>query len=420
MAVALLWAWTVPAGAGQHVTCSGYVHEPLDGFPTHVDWGASLPDLQPSARIDATFSGNGFVQNHRQRLGADRAVLFSNGVSIFATYGWTISAGDEEIASGAVEVGPEEEPGCTIASLRAEARRALRERASPSASPSPSPARPAEQGPQGGGFPWSWLIGIGGALAVAGGFLLRRGTGSTEPTLAPAARTAEGFGVDLRAEPPGRLEKPVEEGERVELTATVRNDGTQPVPGLRLRILRDGDDDRPLLDRSWKRPLAPGATVSASEKLDTPRGRTLGPGLTTTSLTAIAEGDGRRATSEEVTLHVGHPVLVISLASAPTGRVAEGTEVVFTVDVGNVGRGTAKDLEGTLEVGCEGRRSRDSWERTFEVEELKAGKAHEEEFRISPSALGESRGARLTARARVASGEERAESDEVTGTVTPA
>jgi len=88
--------------------------------------------------------------------------------------------------------------------------------------------------------------------------------------------------------------------------------------------------------------------------------------------------------------------------------------------VGNVGRGTAKDLEGTLEVSCEGRGSRDTWERTFEVEELKPGKAHEEGFRISPSAIGESRAARLTGRARVESGEEKAESDEVKAGVTPA
>lgn len=466
------------AGAGGGVImCFSYEHVPFQGAPSSFSFGAFLPGFEPGTELDVTIAFGDFEGSAPRTVDEDRILFGKVPIAEFGEYRvrvTTIEPPDEVVYGGSivVEPGPFEGEPCS--------RGRLRELAAAVQEPEPEPdLAPGEEPPVGsppvessGEFPWVWVIAGGGAGGAAGAALLissRKKVAAEGVTEAAEGRVLEDVGegevppetssrlettavpriptavprtptavprtsaagpsvwgepvlqVTLVADPPGSVEDPADRGDELTLRATVANIGTEEARDLRLTFLRldhrEGGEE--INARSLATSLPPGQSVEAEVKGKTATGEPVVPGVTRMTFAATAEAaNADPARIEDVSVHVGHPVLLVSLGTDAAGSVPEGTEVRYQVRVQNVGRAEAKDVKGrlTAQSSSPDRKGRDSWERSFEADDLGSGRTHEEEFVIVPSALGDVATLRATASVE-ADGVVPAESDPVELTI---
>lgn len=424
-----LWLPAGPVAAqGTILSCAGWLHQVFKGFPSSVLFGVYASDLEPGTRLVGTLEGGGRSEQLTRQLGSGRIVVFRIGISQFGPYVWEVLTTEEvSLATGTVDVGPGEET-CNEEVLQQQAEEQAP--TSPEAE-EPEPAAPGEEEPaaeeqeepaqaveelplgEDGGFPWEAVIAGGAALGFAG-FLVARsagrpGAGAPAGAAAGAARRAavrDGtrLSVALSVSPPGPKEEPVDSGTQLSVRVRVTNQGSSPAVRPEVHIVRtDHDEDRTVAERALRSDLLIGDSVTEEFTLETDGGRLVSPGLARVSLVAAASAaNAGVARSEEASVHVGRPVLVVGLEADGDGStVPEGTDVVYRVRVGNVGRGTARNIMVFLKAMCSSPKgdSKDYWERSVYVDELDPNDAEEEEFVITPRVPGRAGGATLVARA---------------------
>lgn len=437
-----LWMPAGPAAAqGTVLSCAGWLHLVFKSFPSSVLFGVYAPDLEPGMRVVGTLEGTGRSEQATRSLGSGHTVVFRIGISEFGPYAWEVLTDDMTLAAGTVEVGPgEQECNQQVLQQMAEEQGLT----SPEAEEEPAAAAPEEEQPEeeapaeetaplplgeDGGFPWEAVIAGGGALGVVGFLLVRgagrpgeAGAGATAGAAAAgtavgavaragrgraggaAARDGARLDVALSVSPPGTMEQPVDAGTKLTARVRVTNPSTNPAVRPEVHVVRtDHDEDRTVADRVLGSNLLAGDSVTEEFPLETDGGRLLAPGLARLSLVAAASAaNAGIARSEETSVYVGRPILVVGLeADADGATVPEGTEVVYRVLVGNQGRGTASNVTVFLKAMCSSPKgdSKDYWERSFFIDELEPGDTEDEEFAITPRVPGRAGGATLVARA---------------------
>lgn len=435
------------AGAGGGVImCFSYEHVPFRGAPSSISFGAFLRDFDPGTDLSVTIAFGDFEGSAPRTVDPDRILFGKVPIAEFGEYRvrvTTIEPPDEVVYGGSivVEPGPFEGEPCSRGRLRDLAAAAGEPEPAPDLAPDEEPPVAAPPGADPSGeFPWVWVI-VGGGAGAAGGALLL--ATSRKPAVAGAEATAVSeavvglarpstprqssrsgavLTVHLSIEPPATLEDPVEPGTELRARITVINEGDREARNPAVAILRfewkeEGDESA---SRRLGPSLAPGASVTEEIAGKARAGRPSTPGLSRLEFAAEASAENSApARSERVTVHVAHPVLVVTLsADPPSGPVREGAEIRYQVRIQNVGRATAEDVKGrlTAEGSSPDGKSKDSWERSFESDDLDPGMAHEEEFVIVPSALGDVATLRATASVE-ADGVVPAESDPVELTI---
>jgi hypothetical protein len=132
--------------------------------------------------------------------------------------------------------------------------------------------------------------------------------------------------------------------------------------------------------------LLPGQRFADQFMLAAPTGRVVRPGVTELRFAATAEAaNGRhRATSEEVSVFVGQPVLTMELRRDDDGPLRAGTRIPVTLTLKNWGKVPARNVVGRLAVGGAVRDA----EHAFTVLGIDPGDSEERSFTVEPTAGG--------------------------------